>query len=113
MKMIDEEGHKYLGTLEFDKVKEKEMKTEFVREYKRRIRLTLISKLNRKNKKIKAINSWVVAIKRYGVGVLAWRVDELGWGRFQTARVSGRNLFLEFWWGEQKKAGFQCFGIIQ
>ena len=37
------------------------MKTEFVREYKRRIRLILISKLNRKNKKIKVINSWVVA----------------------------------------------------
>ena len=31
MKMIDEEGHKYLGTLEYDKVKEKEMKTEFVK----------------------------------------------------------------------------------
>ena len=32
MKTIDEEGHKYLRFLEYDKVKEKEMQTEFVRE---------------------------------------------------------------------------------
>ena len=57
-------------------VKEKEMKTEFDREYKRRIRLILISKLNGKNK-IKVINSLAVAIMRYGAGVLEWRVDEL------------------------------------
>ena len=31
--MIDEEGYRYLGILEYDKVKEKEMKTEFVREF--------------------------------------------------------------------------------
>ena len=32
MKTIDEEGYKYLGILEYDKVKEKKMKTEFARE---------------------------------------------------------------------------------
>ena len=52
------------------------MKTEFVREYKRKIRLILISKLNGKNK-TKAINSWTVAIIRYGAGVLEWKFDEL------------------------------------
>ena len=52
MKAIDEEGYKYLGTLEYVKVKEKEMKTEFVREYKRSLRLILRSK-----SKIKAINN--------------------------------------------------------
>ena len=56
MKTIDEEGYKYLGILEYDKVKEKEMKTQFVKEYKRRIRLILISKLNGKNK-IKAMTA--------------------------------------------------------
>ena len=76
MKTIDEEVYKYLVILEYDKVKEKEMKTEFDRKYKRRIRLILISKLNGKNK-IKAINTWAVAILRYGAGVLEWRVDEL------------------------------------
>ena len=68
MKTIDEEGYKYLRILEYEKVKEKEMKTEFVRECKRS-RLILRSKLNEKNK-IKAINSWAVAIMRYDAGVL-------------------------------------------
>ena len=53
----------------YDKVEEKEMKTEFVREYKRRIRLILISKFNGKNK-IKVINSWAVAITTYCSGML-------------------------------------------
>ena len=56
MKTIDEEGCKYHGILEYDRVKEKEMKVEFVREYKRRTRLILIYKLHGKNE-IKAINS--------------------------------------------------------
>ena len=76
MKTIDEEVYKYLGILEYDKVKEKEMKTEFVREYKRRLRLILRSNLNGKNK-IKATNSWAVAIIRYGAGVLEWMFDKL------------------------------------
>ena len=62
--------------LDYDKVREKEMKTEFFREYKMRIRLILISKLIGKNK-IKAINSWAVAIMRYGARKLKWRVDKL------------------------------------
>ena len=31
IKMIDVERHRYLGILEYDKAKEKEMKTKFVR----------------------------------------------------------------------------------
>ena len=58
------------------KTTDEECKREYVREYKRRIRLILISKLNGKNK-IKVINSWAIAILRYDVGVLEWRVDEL------------------------------------
>ena len=50
MKTIEEEGYKYLGILEYEKVKEKKMKIEFVREYKRRIWLILISKFHGKNK---------------------------------------------------------------
>ena len=46
------------------------MKAEFVREYNRS-RLILRSKLNERNK-IKAINTWAVAIMRYGAGVLEW-----------------------------------------
>ena len=44
---------------------------EFVREYNRKIRVILLSKLNGKNK-TKAINSWTVAIMRHGAGVLEW-----------------------------------------
>ena len=51
------------------------MKTEFFREYKRRIRLILIFKLNGKNK-IKVIKSWATVIMRCGAGVLQWRFDE-------------------------------------
>ena len=39
MKTVDAERYKYLGIIEYDKAKEKEMKTEFVRKYKRRLRL--------------------------------------------------------------------------
>ena len=76
IKTIDEEGYKYLGMLDYDKVKEKEMKTEFFREHKWRMRLILISKLNGKNTR-KAINRWTVVIVRCGAGVLEWRLDEL------------------------------------
>ena len=50
------------------------METEFVKEYKRKTRLILISKLNGNNK-IKAINTWVVVIMRYDAGMLEWRFD--------------------------------------
>ena len=76
MKAIDDDGYKYLGILESDKIKENEMKLQFVKEYKRRVRLILKSKLNGKNK-IKAINTWAVAVLRYGAGILTWNVEEL------------------------------------
>ena len=68
MKTIDVEGYKYLGISEYDKMKEKEMKTESVREYKRRLRLILRSKLNGKSK-IKAINNWAAAMMSYSAGM--------------------------------------------
>ena len=68
MKMIGEERSKFLGILEYNKTKEKEIKAEFVREYKRRLKLTLRSKLNGENK-MTAINCWAVKM-RYGAGVL-------------------------------------------
>lgn len=37
MKSINDEGNKYLGILESDKIKENDMKLQFVREYKRRV----------------------------------------------------------------------------
>ena len=76
MKAIDDEGYKYLGILECDNIKENEMKLQLVKEYTRRVRLILKSKLNGKNK-IKAMNTWAVAVLRYGAGILNWNVEEL------------------------------------
>ena len=69
MKEVEQEGYTYLGIVELDKIKESEMKEKTIKEYKRRLRLILKSKLNGKNK-ITAINSWAVAIFRYGAGVI-------------------------------------------
>ena len=76
MKEVDENGYTYLGILELDEIKELEMKNKITVEYKRRLRLILKSKLNGKNK-IQAINTWAVAMLRYGAGIINWKVDEL------------------------------------
>ena len=76
MKELDENGYTYLGILELDEIKEHEMKIKVTAEYKRRLRLILKSKLNGKNK-IQAINTWSVALLRYGAEVINWKVDEL------------------------------------
>ena len=76
MKDIDETGYTYLAILETDKIKEKEMKEKFSREYLRRLRLILRSKLNGRNK-IMAVNTWVASVMRYGAGILKWNTDEL------------------------------------
>ena len=69
MKEVEKQGYTYLGIIELDKIKEKEMKEKTIKEYKLRLRLVLKSKLNGKNK-ITAINTWAVAIFRYGAGIL-------------------------------------------
>ena len=76
MRDIEESGYKYLGILEFDKIKETEMKVAFVKEYQRRLKLVLKSKLNGKNK-IKAINVWAVSVLRYGGGIIKWNKEEM------------------------------------
>ena len=53
---IEEGGYKYLGILEYDRVKEREMKDKFRNEYFRRTELVLKSKLNGRNK-IMALNT--------------------------------------------------------
>ena len=66
---IEEDGHKYPGILEYDRVKEQEIK--FRNEYFRRAKLILKSKLNGWNK-IMALNTWAVSILRYGAGILKY-----------------------------------------
>ena len=57
IKEVDDEGYKYLGILELDKFKEREMKGIFRTEYLRRFKLVMKSQLNGKNK-IKAANTY-------------------------------------------------------
>ena len=57
---------------ELDKIKENEMKKKTIKEYKRRLRLILKPNLNGKNK-VTAINTWAVALFRYGAGILQWK----------------------------------------
>ena len=69
MKEVEKEGYTYLGIVELDKIKENKMKEKIIKEYKRRLRLVLKSKLNGKDKTT-AINAWAVAVFRYGAGIL-------------------------------------------
>ena len=79
-------GYKYLGILELDNIKEKEMKDKFKYEYLRRTRLIVKSKLNGSNL-IKAINVWVISLLRYGAGLLKWTREELEWMDRKTRKL--------------------------
>ena len=67
MKNIEEDGYKYLGILETNDVKYEKMKDQIKKQYIRRVRNVLKSKLNGGNI-ILAINSRAVSIVRYGAG---------------------------------------------
>ena len=72
----ENDGYKYLGVLQNDEVKEKEMKEVVTKEYKRRVRKVLETKLNGSNT-IKAINTWAIPVLRYSAPLLKWRKTEL------------------------------------
>lgn len=63
--------YKYLGILEANKMKMGEMKVRVRKEYYRRIRKLLTSKLNGGNM-IKAMNTWAVATAQYTAGIVDW-----------------------------------------
>ena len=73
---IEDSGYKYLGILEADGIKHDEMKEQLKKEYIRRVRNVLKSKLNGENI-ISAINSRAVLIVRYGAGIIKWTKNEL------------------------------------
>ena len=77
MKCIGEgSGYKYLGILEADGIKHEKMKDQVTKEYVRRLRTILKSKLNGGNI-ISAINSRAVSIIRYGAGIIGWTKADL------------------------------------
>ena len=71
IKEIEKEGYKYLGILEFDYVEVNDMIRNFQREYFRRARLVMRSRLNGRNK-IRALKTWAISLLRYGAGILNW-----------------------------------------
>ena len=77
IKSLDEgESYKYLGVLEDDRIKHQEMKDKVSKEYLRRVRKVLESKLNSGNL-IKAINTWAVSLFRYTAAIIDWRKEEI------------------------------------
>ena len=76
MKSVEDDGYKYLGILEMNDIMSKQMKEKVRLEYVRRVRAVLRSKLNGRNK-IMGVNTWAIALLRYGGGILEWRKEEL------------------------------------
>ena len=71
----EKETYKYLGILEADTSKQVEMKDKIQKEYLRRTRKLLETKLSCRNL-IKGINTWAVPLVRYSGSFLKWARDE-------------------------------------
>ena len=67
---------RYLQILEADTIKQGEMKVKIQKEYRRRTRKLLVTKLSIRNL-IKGINTWAVTIVTYSGPFLKWTKDEL------------------------------------
>ena len=74
--LAENKNYKYLGILEADTIKQGEMKEKIHKEYLRRTRKLLETKLNSRNF-IKRINTWAVPLVRYSGPFLKWTRDEL------------------------------------
>ena len=72
----ENETYKYLGILEADTIKQGQMKDTIRKEYLRRTRKLLETKLSSRNL-IKGINTWAVLLVRYSEPFLKWTRDEL------------------------------------
>ena len=90
IKEIEKNGYKYLGILEYNKIKESKMKENFRREYLRRTKLIMKSRLNGRNKII-AINTWAVSLIRYGAGIVKWTKSKLDEIDRKTRKVMTMN----------------------
>ena len=72
----EKETNKDLGILEADTIKQVEMKGKIQKEYLRRTRKLLETKLYSRNL-IKGINTWAVSLVRYSGPFLKWTREEL------------------------------------
>ena len=76
IKEIEKNGYRYLGILEYNKIKESKMKEKHPREYLRKTKLIMKSKLNGRNKII-AIYTWAISLMIYGAGIVKWTKNEI------------------------------------
>ena len=76
MKDVDEDGYKYLGVLQAESVKNREMKEKVRNEYLRRVKLLSKSELYAGNL-VKGINAWAIGVVRYSAGILDWTKEDL------------------------------------
>ena len=77
IKVLQEgESYKYLGILQADKYLEEKMKLNVSKEYIRRIRKVLKSKLNSGNL-VSGANTWGVSLLRYSAAFVSWRKAEM------------------------------------
>ena len=74
--LAENETYKYLDILEADTIKQVEMKDKIQKEYLRRTRKLLETKLSSQNL-IKGINTWAVPLVRYSGPFLKCTRDEL------------------------------------
>ena len=70
------ESYKYLRILEADKFLEEKMKLNVSKEYIRRLKKVLKSKLNGGNL-VRGVNTWAVSLIRYSAAFVSWRKSEL------------------------------------
>ena len=77
IKLLKEgESYKYLGILEADKFLEQKMKLNVSKEYIRRLRKVLKSKLNGGNL-VRGVNTWAVSLLRYSAAFVSWQKSEM------------------------------------
>ena len=87
MRMLGEkETYKYLGILEVDIIKQAEVKEKTKKEYRRRMRKLLETKLCSRNF-IKGINTWAVPLVRYSEPFLKWTKDKLKKTNHRTRKL--------------------------
>ena len=70
------ESYKYFGILEADKFLEENVKLNVSKEYIRRIRKVLKSRLNGRNL-VRGFSTWAVSVSRYPTAFVSWRKSEL------------------------------------
>ena len=108
--LTENETYKYLGILKADTIKQVEMKNKIQKEYLRRTRELLETKLSSRNL-IKRINTWAVPLVRYSGPFLKWTREELRQMDQRTRKIMTMNKALhpkddvDRWYVPRKEGG--------